>query len=213
MGLAIAMILAYLIGSFPTAYYVAKSVGGISIFQHGSGNPGASNVYRVLGLKWAVLVVVTDVAKGFLPTKLAGYFADSFPPWFRIDDRGEIMVAIGLCAVIGHIYPVYMKFRGGKGVATMGGMLFAVAPIASSLTILVWTLALGWKKIFSLASLAAAMTFPFALYFFDGARKLSTLGWGLLVPLVLLITHHDNIRRLVNHDELEMKKKMDEKDG
>lgn len=212
MGLAIAMILAYLIGSFPTAYYVAKSVGGISIFQHGSGNPGASNVYRVLGLKWAVLVVVTDVAKGFLPTKLAGYFADSFPPWFRIDDRGEIMVAIGLCAVIGHIYPVYMKFRGGKGVATMGGMLFAVAPIASSLTILVWTLALGWKKSFHWLP-GGGNDFSFRSLFFDGARKLSTLGWGLLVPLVLLITHHDNIRRLVNHDELEMKKKMDEKDG
>ncbi|MBZ0263470.1 glycerol-3-phosphate 1-O-acyltransferase PlsY [bacterium] len=205
MNLLLAMFGAYLIGSFPTAAVVAKRFGGVSIFEQGSGNPGTSNVYRVLGLRWALLVLSIDILKGYLPARLAGRFIDLIEkdPWFT--EASEVMVVVGLGAILGHIYPIYTKFQGGKGVATTGGVLMSVAPYASVASLVTWLITLRWKRTFSLASLAAAIIFPFALYFFEGGRRFDVIGWGMIVPLLVILTHKSNLQRILQRDEFGMK--------
>lgn len=182
---------AYLLGSLPSSHLAGRAA-GVDLSRHGSGNLGGTNVFRVLGWRYAIPVVAADVAKGFLPV----WF---FPLW---DGRHlpHLALLYGLCAIVGHIWSVFVGFRGGKGVATSGGVLFALVPVATVIGLLVWGgLALLTRTI-SIASLSAATVLPAAAYLLEAppARVILTVVLAVLVWW----THRDNIVRLSRGREL-----------
>jgi glycerol-3-phosphate acyltransferase PlsY len=209
MTLALAILAGYLIGSIPFAVIVAKRC-GVNIFTVGSGNPGTSNIYRSCGLKAAVVVLLLDVLKGFVPAFLAGMFHSRLAPEGLADPDVWMTALVGSGAVLGHVLPLFARFHGGKGVATIGGVVVALAPLAASATLAVWIGTFLVRRTFSVASLTGALAFPFAVYLFEGERNLWIMAWGLLVPLVVFITHRENIRRLIDAQELGYRRDQDD---
>ena len=186
MNLALIIGLAYLAGGIPTSYIVSRYA-GIDLRQHGSRNLGATNVYRVLGWKYAIPVGLFDVAKGFVPT----YF---FAPW--VGTAGWIPLAIGLGAILGHVFPVYLKFSGGKGVATAAGVLLGVAPMAALVSAAVWGALVFATGIVSVASMSAALVFPMTVRVLTPERT-TLLYAGLAIAVFIVFNHRTNIRRIV----------------
>lgn len=187
MTAALWLVGAYLIGALPTSY-LAGRLAGLDLRQHGSKNLGATNVYRVLGIRYAVPVGLVDVAKGLFPTLLA----PTDPPW--------LPVAVASSTVVGHVFPVYLRFRGGKGVATAAGAVVALAPLALVVSLAVWALVVGSSGYVSLGSIAAAVAFPVAVGFIqpnDGY----TLTAGVLLAGFIVYTHRLNVRRLLSGTE------------
>ncbi len=185
-GLTVMLLLAYLIGATPTSYLAGKLGRGIDLREHGSKNLGATNVYRVLGWRYAVPVALIDMAKGIVPVAILGPWSNG-PGWF--------MVALGLAAVLGHMYSPYVRFKGGKGVATAAGMFLALAPLAIVLSMLVWTATLWLSGYVSVASLAAAVPFPLWVRL-TVPRQPYTLWASVILALLIVYTHRANIRRL-----------------
>jgi len=185
-GLTVMLLLAYLIGATPTSYLAGKLGRGIDLREHGSKNLGATNVYRVLGWRYAVPVALIDMAKGIVPVAILGPWSNG-PGWF--------MVALGLAAVLGHMYSPYVRFKGGKGVATAAGMFLALAPLAIVLSMLVWTATLWLSGYVSVASLAAAVPFPLWVRL-TVPRQPYTLGASVILALLIVYAHRANIRRL-----------------
>jgi glycerol-3-phosphate acyltransferase PlsY len=181
------LLAAYLLGSTPTSYLLARYGKGIDLREWGSGNLGATNLYRAAGLGYAAVCTVVDVGKGFVPT------------WFfpGLDGTGlpQLALAYGIAAVLGHVFPVWMRFRGGKGVATGGGVYLALAPAAVGLAALAWAPVAAVVRIASVASLTAATLLP-AFIWLTGHR-FDFVFWSSL-PLAALVwwTHRSNIRRL-----------------
>jgi glycerol-3-phosphate acyltransferase PlsY len=138
------IVLAYLIGSIPTSIWVSKAVFGIDIREFGSGNPGATNTFRVLGSKWGTFVMISDITKGVMATSLYLLIP------FYLDNelaRTNFMIVLGMAAVIGHIFPIWADFKGGKGVATILGMALAIQPIVALICILVFLITLFVTKL------------------------------------------------------------------
>ena len=185
-GLTVMLLLAYLIGATPTSYLAGKLGRGIDLREHGSKNLGATNVYRVLGWRYAVPVALIDMAKGIVPVAILGPWSNG-PGWF--------MVALGLAAVLGHMYSPYVRFKGGKGVATAAGMFLALAPLAIVLSMLVWTATLWLSGYVSVASLAAAVPFPLWVRL-TVPRQPYTLCASVILALLIVYAHRANIRRL-----------------
>jgi acyl phosphate:glycerol-3-phosphate acyltransferase len=194
------IILCYLIGSFPSGYLVAKSQ-GIDIRQHGSGNIGATNVLRVMGKKWGYLVFLCDSLKGFLAVK-AGV-------WLGASAAGDITLAgvvAGICCIIGHIYTVWLHFKGGKGIATSIGVLLAIVPVIVVLIVLMVWLAIFfiWKYV-SLASICAALSLPVAVLalfpLVAHGNYWVLLIFSLIVAALAVWRHRSNIDRLLNGKE------------
>jgi glycerol-3-phosphate acyltransferase PlsY len=181
----------YLLGSIPSSFLAARWTRGIDLREHGSGNLGATNTFRVLGARIAAPVMVFDVLKGFLPILL-------FPRW---DDRAawSWALAYGAAAILGHMFSVYMKFRGGKGVATAGGVFLALSPTAVLAALIVWLILLrGWRMV-SLASIGAAVTLMIALAVTEERR--SVLALGVVIALLVIYAHRRNIGRIVRGEE------------
>ena len=159
------IVLAYLIGSIPTALWVSKGFFGIDIREYGSGNSGATNTYRVLGPKWGTLVMAIDVIKGIVATSLyllLPYYVGS--EW----DRTNFMIGLGLAAVLGHIFPIWANFRGGKGIATLFGMILAIQPIVAISCVGVFLVVLYLTRFVSLSSILASIAFAvFILFIFN----------------------------------------------
>lgn len=179
--------LAYLVGAIPTSYLVGKYVAGIDLREHGSKNLGATNVYRVVGLRSAISVGLVDITKGFIPVVLFAPRA-GMQPW--------LPVAMGLAAVVGHVFPVFLRFRGGKGVATAAGVVLALAPIPFGITALVWLGILASTRFMSLASMAGAMAFPLVVWLMHPDRHYAVAG-SLGLAAFIVFTHRSNIRRLL----------------
>lgn len=179
------ILLAYLLGSLPSSY-VAGRLRGVDLREHGSGNLGATNVYRVLGAGAAVPVVVFDIAKGFVPTSL-------FPGWDGSADA-RLAIAYGLAAIAGHVWPVFLRFRGGKGVATGAGVLLALAPLTTALGLLIWIGVVSLTRYVSVASIAAATLVPLLAALLDAPG--STVAFCALVAGFVWWTHRSNLRRL-----------------
>jgi len=199
-----AVIAAYLLGSMPTAVLIARRIAGIDIFKEGSGNPGASNVFRLLGPRWAMATFGVDVFKGYLPVWLVSKFADEMiVPGFAPTPIA-VMAWVGLAAFLGHVRSPFLKFRGGKGASTGLGAMFALAPQAATLSILVYAAALFATKTFSLATLSAGVAYPLLLFFREGNGDWNVLAWGLSVPFLLTLTHRKNIKRILRGNELGM---------
>jgi acyl phosphate:glycerol-3-phosphate acyltransferase len=189
---------AYLIGSIPTALWVSKSYFGIDIREYGSGNSGATNTFRVLGSKWGALVMAIDVIKGILATGL--YI---LVPYYLHDEseRTNFMVGLGLAAVVGHIFPVWAEFRGGKGIATLFGMIIAIQPLAAICCVAVFLLVLYLTRFVSLSSILASVAFAvFILYIFD-AKETLYRGFAIAVAMLVVLTHQKNITRLLKGSE------------
>jgi len=203
------LLVSYLLGSYPTAAIVARRVGRFDIFRHGSGNPGTSNIFRLVGLRWALVVLTVDVLKGYLPLRLSEREMSRIQESWPGVNSETIKALVGLAAVGGHVFPLSTGFHGGKGTATLAGVLAGIVPRASLATLLAYLLTLRASKQFSVATLTASLTFPLAVYALEGNRSIASLGWSGLVPLLLMATHRDNIRRLRMGQELKMRESME----
>lgn len=193
------ILLSYLAGSVPTSIWLSRLWKGIDIRQHGSGNAGATNIYRVLGLMPALITAVVDMGKGWVA---AYYFAsifempEQYQVWFGL--------ACGLIAVVGHVYTVFAGFKGGKGVLTGAGVLAAFDPLALFIGIAVFALMLAIFKMVSVGSLAAASSITFFLLLsniFGRKVEMPVFFACLLLTLLLFYTHRQNIKRILTGTE------------
>ncbi|HRQ50780.1 MAG TPA: glycerol-3-phosphate 1-O-acyltransferase PlsY [Agriterribacter sp.] len=192
------VILAYLIGSFPTAVWVSRYFFNIDIRDYGSGNAGATNTYRVLGYKWGTVVMIVDMMKGFAAVKLAYLL-----PFYVVDEfaRTNFQIGLGLCAVLGHIYPIWAQFRGCKGVATLCGLVLGISPWTALCCIGVFLLVLFLTRFVSLSSILASLAFPvFILVIFNVDNHAYRI-FAVAVALLVMLTHQKNISRLLKGSE------------
>jgi acyl phosphate:glycerol-3-phosphate acyltransferase len=192
------IVIAYLIGSIPTAVWVSKLFFGIDIREYGSGNSGATNTFRVLGSKWGVFVMIMDVIKGIAATSLyilLPYYMTS--EW----DRTNFMVGLGLAAVLGHIFPIWADFRGGKGVATLFGMILAIQPLVAVCCVGVFLFVLYLTRFVSLSSILASIAFAVFILFVFNEKETLYRGFAIAVTLLVVLTHQKNIGRLLKGSE------------
>ena len=200
----------YVTGSIPTSIIVSKVFKGIDIREHGSGNAGATNVFRVLGWKQALIVVVVDIFKGWLP---AAVYATSLFQGQPIEETGVLQILCGFAAVLGHTYTIFAEFKGGKGVGTLGGMLLALFPVSVPLCLIVFAVVLILTGYVYLGSILASAALPIFLFIlpplgFADTAPLSLLIFSLLVPWFIIFTHRSNITRLRSGDENRFEKAM-----
>lgn len=189
---------AYLMGSIPTSVWIGKSFYGIDVREHGSKNAGATNTFRVLGPKAGIPVFIIDVVKGWIPVFIALNVMNIFPV---SADSFLIPIILGIVAVTGHIFPVFAKFKGGKGVATMLGITIALHPIAAGVCALLFFLILIITKYVSFGSLLAGIFFPLLINFIIGTPSISLMIFSILASVTIVITHKKNIVRLVTLTE------------
>lgn len=191
LGLVLLVLAAYLLGATPTSYIAGKLGRGIDLREHGSRNLGATNVYRVLGWKYAIPVGLIDAAKGALAVGVLGSLSGG-PAW--------VPVALGLAAVLGHMYSPYVGFRGGKGVATAAGVFLALAPLAVAISLPIWVGTLWAFGYVSVASLTVAVLFPLWVRL-TGPAAPYTFWASVALALLIVYSHRANIRRLLDGTE------------
>ena len=192
------ILFAYLIGSIPTAVWISRYFFGVDIRDYGSGNAGATNTFRVLGSKWGCIVMSVDVLKGFIATSL--YIVLPFymhNEW----DRTNLMVGLGLAAVVGHIFPLWADFRGGKGVATLFGMILAIQPMVALYCVGVFLLCLYLTRFVSLSSILASIAFAVLILFIFNEQEPLYRAFAIAVALLVILTHQKNISRLLRGSE------------
>jgi len=186
--------IAYLAGSIPSAY-IAGKLNGVDLRRHGSGNLGATNVVRVLGVKTGAVVFAADVLKGFLPVYFLPRYADTLLP-------GAWALAFGVAAIVGHVKPVFLLWKGGgKGVATAAGVFAALAPLASLIAFVLWVLIFLATKYVSLASLVGAITLPAAILLISRDPSSPIFLASVLIAAFVIWTHRANIGRLRRGEE------------
>lgn len=200
-SLVLIILFAYLVGSFPTSIVVGRMTQRIDIREHGSKNAGGTNAFRVLGWKAGLFVAVVDILKGVLATLLIAKI--------RVDplmlDYELVQIIAGIFAVIGHIWTVLAKFKGGKGVATGAGLIIALFPWASLICFIIFAALVLTTRYVSLGSIIATSSLPFVLLTFDRmfGKSVSTslLTFSILISCLIIFTHRSNIRRLLNGTE------------
>ena len=192
------IITAYLIGSIPTALIISKSFFDIDIREYGSGNMGATNTFRVLGSKFGTIVMVGDMLKGILAVALYNLL-----PYYLTNelDRTNLMIGLGLAAVAGHIYPIWAQFRGGKGVATLFGMLLAIQPVVAVSCVGVFLLVLFLTRYVSLSSILAGVALPICVLWIYNEKEVFYRVFAVAVAALIVLTHQKNIGRLLNGSE------------
>jgi acyl phosphate:glycerol-3-phosphate acyltransferase len=190
----ILIIIAYLIGSIPTALIISKRFFGIDIREYGSGNMGATNTFRVLGPKYGTVVMVIDILKGMLAVALY-----NFLPYYLHNEleRTNLMIGLGLSAVLGHVFPVFANFKGGKGVATLFGMILAVQPVVAGSCVGVFLLVLYLTRYVSLSSILGAIMLPISVLWIWNEHEVLYRAFALLVAFLVLLTHQKNISRIL----------------
>jgi glycerol-3-phosphate acyltransferase PlsY len=188
IGFVVLLSLGYLVGSIPFGLVVGKLFYGVDVRQHGSGNVGTTNVFRVLGKKAGVVVLVCDMLKGYVPAAIA---AALFDPWFA--------VFVAAAPVVGHVYSIFLKGRGGKGIATGAAVVLALVPLVFVIILVVWILLLLTTRYVSVASLAASFLVPVLTIAFD--EPLPYKIAGVLVAIIVGWAHRGNIQRLLAGEE------------
>ena len=192
------LILAYLIGSIPTAVWVSQRYFGFDIREYGSGNAGATNSYRVLGSKWGTTILLLDMLKGMAAVQLAFLLPEYLDSEWRMDN---LQTCLGLAAVLGHIFPIWAEFRGGKGVATLFGMVLGISPWTAVSCVGVFLLVLYLTRFVSLSSILASIAFPiFILVVFNVENPLYRI-FAIAVAFMVVLTHQKNIGRLIRGEE------------
>lgn len=192
-------IVAYLLGSIPTAVWVGKAFFRIDVREYGSKNAGATNTIRTLGLPAGLAVFAIDLLKGFAATSLYRVLLHLEPALST--SWSLFAILFGICAVLGHIFPLFAGFRGGKGVATLCGVVFALHPLATLCALGVFAVVLIATRYVSLGSMTAGVSFPLFLLFLFKVRDLPLLVFAVTVSVLLFVTHRKNIARLLNHTE------------
>lgn len=190
--------LAYLLGSLPSSVWMGRVLKGIDLREHGSGNAGATNAFRILGNPIGIAVLILDMLKGFLAVNLSHLQAEIVP-----DSEGWIVLRIGLgmVAVAGHIFPLFAGFKGGKGVATMAGVALALHPFAALAAMGVYLTVFLIFKLSALGSLTAVLSYPFWMIVVFHAEYKAFWVFAFLVPILTIITHRSNIKRLIQNEE------------
>ena len=192
------ILIAYLIGSIPTAVWVSKRFFNIDIRDYGSGSAGATNVYRILGSRWGTFVMLIDMLKGGLVVQLAWLL----PEYIDSENQFQnLQTVLGMAAVLGHIFPVWAEFKGGKGVATVFGMVLGISPITAVSCAGVFMLVLYLTRFVSLSSILASIAFPiFILVVFNVENPLYRI-FAIAVAFMVVLTHQKNIGRLMRGEE------------
>lgn len=203
MFIAVVIVAAFLIGGIPFGYLAGRIVLKDDIRNHGSGNIGATNVTRVLGWKWGSLVLVLDALKGLLPVLGAQWYAQKYLDAHLVN---HVTVAAGLATILGHMFPIYLKLRGGKGVATALGVVLVLSPISSGIAFGVFTVTFAITRIVGLGSIVASLTFAIAYFTINGkaafdTSQLSLTAFAVLIPALIIFRHRSNIKRLISGQE------------
>ncbi len=192
------IVIAYFIGSIPTALIVSKTFFGVDIRDYGSGNMGATNTFRILGSKYGTIVMICDILKGMIAVSL--YI---FIPSHQHNETAatNLMVGLGLSAVLGHVFPIFAQFRGGKGVATLFGMMLGLQPIIAASCIGVFLLVLFFTRYVSLSSILAGLSLPICVLWIWNDDVIIYRIFAVLVAAMILLTHQKNIKKILNGNE------------
>lgn len=205
--IAVTVLIAYILGSIPTAVWVGKAFHGIDVREHGSGNAGATNTIRVLGWKTGVPVLVIDMAKGWAAAMLPVFFILAPSDSAMLTN---LQILTGVSSIIGHIFPLFAGFRGGKGVATIAGTVLAIHPTLTLAGLCVFAIVLLATGIVSVASMSAGISFPILLFTLFETPSMFFKLFSVVVAIALIITHRNNIKRLLKGEEKKLFKKKDE---
>lgn len=196
------VIAAYLMGSIPTSVWVGKIFYGTDVREHGSGNAGATNTIRVLGLLPGIFVFIVDVLKGYFAVRLL-YLTDFYIPQTGMFINFQLI--LGVAALVGHIFPIFAQFRGGKGVAVLSGVVFALQPYATLIVFGIWVISLLITRYVSLSSMIAGFSFPLVLIFVYRTTNPSLIIFAFTLAILMLFTHQKNIERLIKGEESKFK--------
>jgi glycerol-3-phosphate acyltransferase PlsY len=200
MSELILIILAYLIGSVSNAVWISRHFFHIDIREYGSGNAGATNTFRVLGPRAGTVVMILDMLKGVIAVELVHLI-----PYYNQPEHAAQMMnfqlALGLAAVVGHIFPIWADFRGGKGVATLFGMVLAIQPLVALCCVAVFVLVLFLTRYVSLSSILAAIAFPLLILFIFKSHVFIYQLFAIAIALLVIFTHQKNIQRLLHGRE------------
>ena len=194
-------VIAYLLGSIPTAVWIGKMKYGIDVREHGSKNAGATNTFRVLGKKPGKVVLAIDVIKGFVAAFLP--YVCGVGPWVS-DELINVQLVASLCAVLGHVFPIFAGFNGGKGVATSLGVIIGTHPPAAGVCIAVFIIVFIISNYVSLGAICASISFPLALIFIFNCQSYWLNAFGILLGALVIFAHRKNIVRLLNGTESKM---------
>ncbi|MCF6269099.1 MAG: glycerol-3-phosphate 1-O-acyltransferase PlsY [Melioribacteraceae bacterium] len=210
LNLLVIILLSYLVGAIPISIIMSKLVKGIDIRKHGSGNAGGSNVFRILGWKYGITVILLDATKGMIAVLLISHlyfgnfpFANATP----FDDFTLVQIIAGVSAVLGHIWTIFAGFKGGKGIATGLGFLVSIVTVDMLLGLVVFAVVVLISKYISLGSLAAAASVPIFMIIRENVFGVDISGYGTILPLTIFLavlvmyTHKANIGRLINGSE------------
>ncbi len=192
LSAALWLLASYFVGAIPTSYLLSRLFAGIDLRQHGSGNLGATNLYRVLGWKFAVPAALVDIAKGVVPVLV-------FAP--QVSDSLLFAVACGVAAIVGHVFSAFVGFRGGKGVATAAGVMLGLAPVALAISAAVWMLLVRLTGYVSLGSIAAAAVLPLAVYALEDSHRPALVWITAFIAAGVIVLHRANIQRLIKGTE------------
>jgi glycerol-3-phosphate acyltransferase PlsY len=195
---------AYLLGGIPFGIVIGRRFFGVDVSDHGSGNTGATNVFRVLGWKAAVPSALLDIAKGALATLLAIWLAD--PRW-GVEWRDWFAIAAGMSAVLGHMYSPYLRLRGGKGVATAGGVILVLQPLALALLLLSFVGLIAIVRVVSVASVVAAIEYPILMWLLYADRPAFVI-FAVVAAASVVWAHRSNIRRIFRGEEPRIDRKL-----
>jgi glycerol-3-phosphate acyltransferase PlsY len=198
---ALAVVIAYLLGSIPSAVWIGKGFHNIDVREHGSGNAGTTNTIRVLGWITGIPVLLIDITKGWLAAML--------PVFLHLAAHGSalminLQMITGVVAIIGHIFPVFARFRGGKGVATVFGVFLALQPLLTLCSMGIFLIVLFITGIVSVSSMSAGISFPVFLFLFFDTPSVFFKIFAVLVGIALIITHRKNIGRLLRGEEAKL---------
>ena len=211
LNAVIAVVLAYLLGSLPSAVWIGKAFHNIDVREHGSGNAGTTNTIRVLGWVTGIPVLLIDIAKGWLAAMLPVFLHLTEPATALMTN---LQLLTGIIAIIGHIFPVFAGFRGGKGVATVFGVFLALQFLLTLCSIGVFLVVLFITGIVSVSSMIAGISFPVFLFLFFDTPSILFKIFSILTGIALLVTHRKNIGRLMRGEEaklIKFRKKTDVK--
>jgi acyl-phosphate glycerol 3-phosphate acyltransferase len=183
------MIVAYILGSIPNALWIGKVFRGIDVREHGSKNTGSTNAARVLGAKLGILTLILDISKGAIPTLIATMLLDS----------SISVILVGICAILGHSFSIFMKFKGGKAVATTVGVFIVLVPGAILLAAVIFFLVFGITRYVSLSSMIGAISLPIWIILFY--KNIPLTIFGIIIAILIIVRHKSNIQRLLNGTE------------
>ena len=189
---------AYILGSIPTAVWVGTIFYKKDVREYGSGNAGATNTFRVLGAKAGIPVLLIDVLKGFLAVYLANFFTNLS---VETVDMVNFQLTLGIAALIGHIFPIFAGFRGGKGIATLLGFMIGIEPQGAGIAMAVFLIIFLITRIVSISSMLASIAFPLIVFFYIKTEIISLQLFSIFIAILVIVTHKNNIARLIKGEE------------